>query len=242
MSAVSTQAPRELPPRLSRLIARHHAGGVSEADCAACSSTCCNQSGFAILENVLMMHELYERGELRRDDYDFEPGQSFVDFAFRYFDIWTYPTGRWLWKKDVVLFHPKHLTEDGRIISVPGVAGYYHTRSELFAVNPWLCWGCVFSSRRIGYEVDDDGDAARHCILHSELSRTHLTAKPIDCVFHICGTPRDMKIPGYKLSIAWRRALAVCYPGSAGRFGAMVDAQRSERADDGPAGKNTPLQ
>ena len=60
-----------LLPNVADQIAAHHEGGITEQDCLACSSPCCSQGGFAILENVIQVYDRYKAGRLKRDDFDF---------------------------------------------------------------------------------------------------------------------------------------------------------------------------
>src|SRR5271169_2624247 len=65
------------PDAIVRFLSEYHSGGVTESDCRACSSPCCSLGGFAVLENVVQIYELYQHGGLRRADYEYEPGLSF---------------------------------------------------------------------------------------------------------------------------------------------------------------------
>mgnify|MGYP001591093620 FL=1 len=78
---------QQYPEPIVRFLRQHHAGGVTEEDCLACSSPCCSLGGFAILENVVQIYDLYRRGGLQRADYQYEAGLSFEDFVFKYFEV-----------------------------------------------------------------------------------------------------------------------------------------------------------
>lgn len=218
----------ELPPKITRLIQKHHRGGVTPADCLACSSACCSHSGFAILENVQLIYELYQAGHLRREDFVFEFGLSFRDFVFKYFDVTCRVTGRWLWQKTLLTFYPRSITGDNRLIVVPRAGSYCYVRSDLFDENPWLNKGCVFLSKKVPNWPEDDGDASRYCLLHAPKSPTHLSAKPIDCVFYTCNTPIDSKIPSSKTSQRLFRALAKAYPRSVERFKRLIEEDEAD--------------
>ncbi|HNQ23785.1 MAG TPA: hypothetical protein PKK06_11885 [Phycisphaerae bacterium] len=223
------------PKRVTAILNKWHTGAVTAQDCMACSSSCCSHGGFAILENVLAIFELYERGELKREDYRFPEGLCFRDFVRTYFDVFWCPTGRWPWRKQIAVFHMKSLSSDGQLISIPPVGeSYYETRNALFGENPWLNKGCVFLSKRVEEWPSDDKDATRRCILHHPASATHLTQKPIDCVFFVCTEPREPKVPTGDVSADWHRALAVSYPNSVERFLALVE-ETPARQEDGAA-------
>ncbi len=84
--------------------------------------------------------------------------------------------------------------------------------------------GCVFLSKKVPSWPEDDKDSSRRCILHRAESATHLTAKPIDCVFYTCLEPFKAKTPTVKESRRWfRRVLAVLSPRSLERYRALVE-------------------
>jgi hypothetical protein len=211
------------PDAIGRLLELHHAGGVTDADCCACSSPCCSLGGFAILENVVEIYALYRRGGLRRRDYEFAPALSFEEFVFTYFEVYRkrvpLADGR---EPTLLLFHMRALSSDGHLISIPAVGDYWETRAALFDQNPWLNHGCVFLSHRVPSWPGDDRDASRHCILHAADSGTAITTKPIDCVFYTCNTPIDPRVPDADRTAAWFRLLAEHYPDSLERFEALL--------------------
>lgn len=215
-----TQSP--LPAEIVRFLDGYHAGGVTDSDCRACSSPCCSLGGFAILENVVEIYERYRRGELRRADYCFQPGLGFADFVFRYFDVIKKRVAAGGRESVLMLFHMRSLSAEGQLISIPSGGDYWELRRELFERNPWLNHGCVFLSRKIPNWPQDDGDSSRHCILHTAASGTHVTAKPIDCVFYTCGRPREGRVPTTEQSAEWFRLLAEHFPNSLERFEALL--------------------
>jgi len=217
---------REYPKRIHRILKKWHSDAVTAQDCEACSSPCCSHGGFAILENVLAIYDLYQRGELKREDYEFPPGMSFLDFIKTHFDVSWYPTGRWFRKKEIVCFFMKSLSSDGHLITIPWVGNSFHeTRATLFEENPWLNKGCVFLSKKVDEWPSDDKDASRRCILHHPVSSNYVTHKPIDCVFYVCVKPHEPKVPTRRLSSRWLRALAISFPNSVKRFGRMVEEE-----------------
>jgi hypothetical protein len=226
--------PERLPRSVDALIAKHHRGGVTAQDCRQCSSACCSQGGFALLENVLRIYQDYRNNQLRRTDFTFECGLPFRDFVHKYFDVYLQITGKWWWKRSVLLFHMRSLSSDDNVVSIPAVGEFYGTRHQLFSANPWLNKGCVFLSRKVPNWPEDDKDATRHCIVHDDRSRTHMTAKPIDCVFYTCAAPIKAKMPTKADSARWHRALAKAYPKSIERFFAILKVDK-ENQDSGTA-------
>lgn len=210
------------PDPIVRFLNAYHAGGVTEADCRACSSPCCSLGGFAILENVVQIHELYLQGRLRRSDYEFEPGLRFADFVFKYFDVYKKTVPAESGELTLLLFHMRSLSQENQLISIPSGGDYWQIRTELFQQNPWLNRGCVFLSHKVGNWPEDDRDASRHCILHQPSSGTHVTAKPMDCVFYTCNKPIEGRAPTEEQSASWFRLLATHFPNSVERFEALI--------------------
>lgn len=210
------------PEPIVRFLKQYHAGGVTEADCRACSSPCCSLGGFAILENVVQIYDVYRRGGLRRAGYEYEPGLSFADFVFKYFDVYKKKVPVDGGEVTLLLFHMRSLSQGNHLISIPAGGDYWEIRAELFQQNPWLNRGCVFLSHKVGNWPEDDRDASRHCILHTPLSGTHVTAKPIDCVFYTCNKPIEGRVPTEAQSGEWFRLLAEHFPNSLERFEAMI--------------------
>jgi hypothetical protein len=217
-----------LSDRVKRILADHHQDGITAEDCLACSSACCSYGGFAILENVLQIYDRYTAGLLERMDYKYEKNLSFRDFVFTYFDVVRRDTGHWFWKRDVLVFYMKSLSDDGHLITVPGGSYFYGMRLAWFEANPWMNKGCVFLSQKVPNWPEDDGIKERHCILHDPQSDSHLTAKPIDCVFFTCDKPIYARIPDLKISRRWFRALALDYPNSVQRFDALIAADEAK--------------
>jgi len=216
------------PDPIVRFLTEYHSGGVTEEDCRACSSPCCSLGGFAILENVLQIHELYLQGGLRRADFEFEPGLNFEDFIFKYFDVYKKNVPLEGGETTLILFHMRSLSQQGNLISIPAGGDYWEIRAELFQQNPWLNRGCVFLSHQVGNWPGDDRDASRHCILHTPPSGSHVTAKPIDCVFYTCNKPIEARTPTEEQSANWFRLLATHFPNSLERFEALI---RDDPAD-----------
>jgi hypothetical protein len=217
------------PEPLRKILSHWHQDGIREEDCKACSSACCSHSGFAILENVTLIYEKYKRGELIRTDYEFPQGLTFTDFIWKYFDVNNFSTGRWPFKKSILLYHMRSFTSDNEIISIPTGSFYWEIRASLFNRNPWLNKGCVFLNKKVPNWPQDDKDASRICILHTPDCNEMVTEKPIDCIFFTCSQPMKCKAPTQKVSEQWMRALAVSFPDSASRFHAMIDRDSAKK-------------
>jgi hypothetical protein len=219
------------PKPIIEFLREYHAHGITEEDCRACSSPCCSLGGFAILENVIQIYELYRAGSLNRADYEHEPALSFADFVFKYFDIYKRKVPVEGAESTLMLFHMRSLSPQNNLISIPNCGDYWEVRTELFHQNPWLNRGCVFLSHKVGNWPEDDGDASRHCTLHTRLSSSHVTAKPIDCVFYTCNKPIQGRVPTAHQSEEWFRLLATNFPNSLERFERLIG--------DGPPDKRT---
>jgi hypothetical protein len=208
---------------------------VTSADCQACSSGCCSRGGFAILENVLETYRLYKAGALRRADYEFKAGLSLEDFIRRYFDVCVHEIeGR---DDPLMCFHMRGLGPTSEPIAIPRVGRYWDTREEMFSRNPWLNRGCIFLSKSVPNWPEDDGEGDRYCILHSPLSGSQVTAKPIDCVFFTCNRPYEARVPSFDESERWFRVLGDAFPRSRPRFERMMGrkngaVQQGDEADE----------
>lgn len=226
--ATSEDAPKvgdPLPTTALHIIDNYQSGGIEASDCVTCSSSCCAHPGFAILENVEVIYELYREGELVRTDYEFPPGMSFREFVMEYFDVYRHDVAGTDPVESIVFFHMRSLSADGHTISIPPmatIADYHRAREAIFRANPWMNTGCIFLSHQLKGWPDEDGVAERHCTLHSAEAGTQLTAKPIDCVFHTCNTPRDARKPNQEQSEAWFAELAQQWPNSVERFRQLV--------------------
>jgi len=76
----------------------------------------------------------------------------------------------------------------------------------------------------------DDQDAGRQCILHAPQCGTHMTTKPVDCVFYTCNTPIHARVPTQEQLAAWFRLLAEQYPNSLERFEALIGKEPFENS------------
>lgn len=206
---------------LSRIIAQHHEGGITSKDCMTCSSGCCSHGGFAILENVEAIYEVYQAGDLKREGFEFKKGLSLKQFIFEYFDVWCRPVHGKNRINELMFFHMKSIDDHGRLISMPGNLPsdmYWKIRRVFFENNPWLNKGCVFLSHPVPNWPEDDKNSKRHCILHEKKSTSGMQAKPIDCSFYTCVTPFSPKTPTDKTTADWLQALNEAYQNSKTRF------------------------
>ncbi len=216
-----------LPEPILRILDNHHRGGITPEDCVDCSSLCCGQGGFALLENVEAIFDQYTSGKLTRDDFEFQPGLSFSDFVAEYFDVYRYDVPNTTPRESIVFFFMRSLSRCGHTVSIPpmsDVHSYYKAREAFFRSNAWMKGGCVFLSQHLTNWPHTDELRSRHCILHSADSGQNLTAKPIDCVFHTCETPLTKRKPTIGQSDDWFAGLARRWPGSVGRFRQRVEA------------------
>ena len=230
---------KPLPEKIVKIHEAYHRNGISEDDCIACSSVCCSRGGLALLENVVLIYERYREGLIKRDDFSFAPGLTFKQFIIKYFDIYCFQAGNILRRKKLLLFQTKVLTEDNRLISIPAEPGRYTgSRMEEESRPEKEARGCVFLSNKSPNWPEDDGDKSRHCILHREHFDTHITEKPIDCVFFTCSSPLQVKVPQNRTARKWINMLAEAYPDSMDRFGELagkfvIDNLKDQTANSG---------
>jgi hypothetical protein len=221
-----------LPQQLIDIIEEYQMGGVTKEDCVRCSSACCQISGYAIYENLVLIYKLYEQGLLKREDYQFKDNLTFPEFVNYYFDR-VLIEDQSAKKISIMVYHPKLLSINGELISLPFPAPIYQMlRCEVVHGNQWLVKGCIFLNKGLptGWMADDK-DSSRGCILHSLDSSTHLTAKPIDCVFHTCTSPCEPKMPDPILTKRWDLALAANFPGSVHKYWLMSNQLKYPEAD-----------
>jgi len=176
--------------------------------CHECDAGCCNGPGFAILENVMQIYERYRRGLLVRSDLDFEPGMTLGQFVFSYFD-------RAIINDGLLLFFPKMVTDDSRLLSVPPW-NFWQAREYLLRRN--RSYGCIFLDRR---RTDDD-TRFNPCILHGNPKiQEEITEMPIDCMYCQCSALRQIVKPRAEESSQWFRLLETHFPGSVQRYKAL---------------------
>jgi hypothetical protein len=71
---------------------------------------------------------------------------------------------------------------------------------------------------------------------------SHVTAKPIDCVFYTCDRPIVARVPSEAQSSEWFRILAECFPNSLERFEQLIAPTRPENQTDSDKGYNHAVQ
>ena len=174
------------------------------APCESCNSYCCNGPGFAILENVLEIYNIYITGKLNRSDYEFKSDLTLSQFVFSYFD-------RVVLNNSLLVFFPKMLTQDKRLISVPPW-NYWQARD--YIKKREKSYGCIFLERL--HDVENDTQS-NNCILHSD-TENEINQKPIDCVFLYCKTLKKIEKPSLVESDRWFSLLDSNFPNSKDRF------------------------
>ena len=212
----------KIPQTLLDILEKHQRDCVTESDCLSCSSGCCSRGGFAIIENVFAIYELYEKGKLKRKGMNFPKGLSLYAFIVKYFDVLERHVGPEEDEEPLVFFHMKSIDEKGRPISIPGDE-YWKTRDGLFNRNRWLNHGCVFLSHPVLDWPHDDHLSDRHCILHQEDSLTNIGSKPIDCLFYTCRKPFEPKLPAKEETEKWFYAIAKAFPNSKEKAESIVN-------------------
>ena len=172
--------------------------------CESCNAHCCSGPGFALIENVIEIFQLYQAGRLVRDDYEFDKGLSISEFIWRYFD-------RAVHNDSLLTFFPKTFSDDFGIVSVPP-ADYYRARARIQQRTGKR--GCVFLSRML----EARGTRKNLCILHTPSVLQRITAKPIDCLFQTCSSSRRIIRPSDEESAQWVSLLDLHFPHSRERF------------------------
>jgi hypothetical protein len=203
---------REFPGKIKDILRRHHEGGIGPEDCQRCSSWCCNFSGFAILDNVKLIYEAYREGRINGEDFAFTQGLSFDKFVSEYFDVVIDEASVFGEPKELVLYFPRCVDADGKLIRVQSNdSSYLETRRDLFLANPGMSRGCVFLKVRTPSWPDDDRNLSRKCMLHSKESGSHVTMKPIHCVFHTCNSVGDIKVADDEIGEDWYNTIVECF-------------------------------
>lgn len=216
--------PAPLPGPIAALIAGNRKGRFRQSSCLRCPSSCCSRGGFAVLGNVFAIYNLYLEGGLRSIR-ALGPGLGFRGLVTVLFDVWIRRTGPEGRGGEFAAFHARSVAADGTPIPVPPEGDYWDARERLFARNPGLNRGCAFLSEMLPEEGIDDGKP-RRCLLHGRLSATHLTAKPIDCVYYNCRNPGPGRLPSLKAKHRWFGAIARCWPGTAEELEELMGAGR----------------
>lgn len=190
-----------LPAEISEFIEGRENDG--ESPCLACNSSCCNGPGFAILENVTMIYELYMNDKLTRSDYIFEKGLSFCCFVFKYFDITVI-------NDKLLVFFPKMISDKDRLITVPP---WNFWQSRDYIIKREKSYGCIFLKKK---QLEND-TSPNYCLLHNG-STNELSEKPIDCLFLQCSEVKKIKNPTGDESRDWFDLLDKHFPNSKERF------------------------
>lgn len=176
----------------------------SNSPCDMCDSSCCNGPGFAILENVIEIYNLYANNKIQNGGCHFEKGLTLSQFIFKYFDR-TIVNGK------LLVFFPKMISENDFLISVPPW-NFWEARDYL--KKRQKSYGCIFlSKKQINDELKNN-----FCTLHNVNYENEISAKPIDCVFLVCTGIRNIQKPDQTTSTYWFSLLDYCFPNSIERF------------------------
>ena len=197
----------QLPKEVCELIGQSHQRKGPRSDCSACTSSCCHDTGFAIRPNIALIYDRYRAGLLLRSDYQFKGGLSPNDFVEYYFRTFLIRCESIPSIPPLVVALPKMLGELGMPTQVTSLQAFYEERKHWRKNYPLLDTGCVFLSKQFPPGVNDS-DTSRGCILHAPHVNTHLTTKPIDCVYHICHEPPTQLAPTKAMTDRWLLALA----------------------------------
>ena len=215
-----------LPDEVRLLIEENQRASAPAGDCLRCNAACCEVSGMAVLANVYAACELYERGWL---SYQFTPGLEARGFAVTYFDTVMVTPADVPGVEPFLVFFPRSLVNGQTLICTSPVEDrdgkaralslheYEAVRQHHREVNSQYPWRCVFSSPDI-HRREGAGQTFAGCLLHAEESGTHLTAKPLDCVFGVCHQPPALLPPGPEAAARWLAAV--------GRYCAAAGPQR----------------
>jgi hypothetical protein len=192
----------EMPTEIKLFLEKRQKG--IQSPCDVCSSTCCNGPGFAIIENVLQIFDLYTKGQLARDDFDFEVGLNLSQFIMKYFDRTTL-------NNRLMAFFPKMISENNRLLSIPPW-NFWEARD--YIVKRETSYGCIFLERkRTGIN-----DFNNRCILHNTEINDIVTQKPIDCLFLYCNLPSNIIKPTETESALWFSLVDYYFSGSIQKF------------------------
>lgn len=170
--------------------------------CENCSSSCCRGPGFALLENIELIYQEYQKGNLIRKDYSFLPDLTFCAFIDTYFD-------KVVFHNTLITFFPKTLRNDNTLITTPPWQ-YYEARDYLHSIEGKN--GCIFLEQKYSPE-----SISNKCILHSP-DNDIISKKPIDCSFLTCSLDRIVKRPKSIESNFWLSLLDISFPDSLLRY------------------------
>ena len=217
--------PQPFPEEILRLVAANRARAGQTRDCLACDGGCCATSGFALFWNVALAYQAYAAGDLR---FQFEPGLGPQQFLHTYYDVARVtPEECPGLAEPMTVFFPCSIVKGETLTHITPVEGTRAREGQPFSLHEYLAsrratreqlpydWHCVFWNGALPLP----GGAGRTfggCSLHTKLGATHLSAKPVDCVFAACHTPPDLHAPPLAEMQAWLLELARNYGGGGG--------------------------
>lgn len=179
----------------------------TRSPCENCNSICCKGPGFAILENVLAIYNLYQKDLLIRNDFIFEKGLTLSAFIFKYFD-------RTILNGKLLVFFPKILSDNKRLLSIPPW-NFWQARD--YIMKREKAYGCIF----LDHIYLKDNNTPNKCILHDDIVNEFVTQKPIDCLFLHCTDKSDIVIPTDSESALWFSLIDYHFRDSINRFNNM---------------------
>lgn len=192
----------QIPDLVRNFIKERNQRSTVVSGCNSCDSICCSAPGFALLENVNKIFEVYQTGSLSRDDYEFEKELDLCAFVYKYFDRVAF--------NSLLVFFPKTLTKDRNVVSIPPW-NYYQARE--YIQNRTEKKGCIFLSKQFDKNV-----TGNRCTLHDEEAIEKMSSKPIDCVFLTCSQIGQVIKPSPQESSLWFAMLDYYFPNSIERF------------------------
>ncbi len=203
---------QDLPAPLQKILFKQMSQAPSLEECKRCAISggiphdCCRTPGFAIYENVQLIYEEYVKHLYKSLPFGNEHWNinEFIQFYFSEVTFLYSLDGR-----NVLLrvYYPKvvdceSLTNDqtqkphqigprimpdtdlNLIVLIPyDFNNFFAKRDSKRATNQ----GCVFLERRSDFLINN----ANGCLLHSENLTTHITSKPINCIYFNCKLKED---------------------------------------------------
>jgi hypothetical protein len=216
--------PQLFPEEIRKLIEANRRRAGQTRECLACDGGCCTTSGFALFQNVALAYQDYASDALR---FQLQPGLSPQQFLHTYFDVvQVTPEECPDLAGPLLVFFPCSIVKGETLTHVTPVEGTRAREGQPFALHEYHAsrraaraelpfdWHCVFWNGALPLPAGG-GRTFGGCSLHGKQSGTHLTAKPVGCVFSACHTPPDLVEPGRAELDEWLLALGRHYgPGS----------------------------
>jgi hypothetical protein len=209
------------PEEIRQLIEANRRRAGPAPDCLACDGSCCATSGFALLQNVAMAYREYDSGRL---NFQFQQGLGAQEFLRTYYDlVQVTPEECPGLAEPLLVFFPCSIVKGQKLTHITPVEGTKAREGQPFALHEYHAsrqaarerlpydWHCVFWNGGLPL-ARGDGRTFGGCSLHGKLSATHLTAKPIDCVYGACRTPPELLAPSLEEVDRWIIELSRSWP------------------------------